>query len=276
MKKLPDLLTYRLMPLLFAAIVDVDSGRPAACADHSGSAGGVATSTALGSECLRVARDVCREMGVSPARRVFARSFGDAMRLFGIFHGRHALFVAAPSADVSSAFSSIALCADVSARWDMAAIMRRESLSPMDDAALLGRLVHFSSVQNVGDDAFAAADRLASTGTTGGLPDGGPTAPAAFPMTPATWRSAAPGGGIIVGAASSAEIARSQAGATQLAAKVAELEQSKSEMEEHSAALLAELRTVREQQLEQLRAYACIYAHVHARVHAHVHVHLCR
>jgi hypothetical protein len=35
----------------------------------------------------------------------------------------------------------------------------------MDDVALLARLVHFSSIQNLGDAAFRAADIIAATGS---------------------------------------------------------------------------------------------------------------
>ena len=60
-----------------------------------------------------------------------------------------------------------------------------------------------------------------------------------------------PGGGLILGGAGSCESrqaaaelsAARQADAVALASKVAELEQTKKQMEEHSAALLAELRT---------------------------------
>ena len=229
--------------LLFASIVDIDTGRPIACADHSGTAGGNAKKSFLGSECLVAARELCTELlqlkGARSARCLAARACGGELRLYSLSYGNFLFVVAAPASTSASSFAAVAMLSDVSARWDTAAVNVGTPFesAPMDDVALLARLVHFSSVQVLGDAAFSDADIVATAN--------------AHPAhsAPRGWASAHPNGAMIVGGSVTDQsvsctrgqdlIAARQADGIALASKVADLEATKRDMEAHSNHLLA-------------------------------------
>jgi hypothetical protein len=230
--------------LLFAAVLDVASGAALACADHSGFADIAVRKSATGSELLRAASDACHWVSSKPAigRQLEARTVGE-MRLLSYIYGSHGFFAAVPMSRASSTMVAVAFLGDVAARWDM---------GDLDDNGLHALLVHFATARVVGDDAFVDADALAATAVTAGSKmvawtssAASPTAPPLSPQLVAASRQAA------------AELRASrQADSLVLSERVAELESSKRQMEEHSEALLRELQSVREQQLTHLNAQA--------------------
>ena len=230
--------------LLFAAVLDVASGAALACADHSGVADIAVRKSATGSELLRAASDACHWVSSKPAigRQLEARTVGE-MRLLSYIYGSHGFFAAVPMSRASSTMVAVAFLGDVAARWDM---------GNLDDNGLHALLVHFATARVVGDDAFVDADALAATAVTAGSKmvtwtssAASPTAPPLSPQLVAASRQAA------------AELRASrQADSLVLSERVAELESSKRQMEEHSEALLRELQSVREQQLTHLNAQA--------------------
>ena len=230
--------------LLFAAVLDVASGAALACADHSGFADIAVRKSATGSELLRAASDACHWVSSKPAigRQLEARTVGE-MRLLSYIYGSHGFFAAVPMSRASSTMVAVAFLGDVAARWDM---------GDLDDNGLHALLVHFATARVVGDDAFVDADALAATAVTAGSKmvawtssAASPTAPPLSPQLVAASRQAA------------AELRASrQADSLVLSERAAELESSKRQMEEHSAALLRELQSVREQQLTHLNAQA--------------------
>ena len=230
--------------LLFAAVLDVASGAALACADHSGVADIAVRKSATGSELLRAASDACHWVSSKPAigRQLEARTVGE-MRLLSYIYGSHGFFAAVPMSRASSTMVAVAFLGDVAARWDM---------GDLDDNGLHALLVHFATARVVGDDAFVDADALAATAVTAGSKmvtwtssAASPTAPPLSPQLVAASRQAA------------AELRASrQADSLVLSERVAELESSKRQMEEHSEALLRELQSVREQQLTHLNAQA--------------------
>eukprot|EP00900_Chrysochromulina_parva_P024450 jgi/Chrpa1/6639/Chrysochromulina_OHIO_Genome00014250-RA len=239
--------------LLFAAVLDVASGAALACADHSGTSGHSARKSATGSELLRAASDACHWVSSKPAigRQLEARTVGE-MRLLSYIYGSRGFFAAVPMSRFSSTMVAVAFLGDVAARWDT---------GDLDDKGLHVLLVHFATARVVGDDAFVDADALAATAGTAGSKTvstaasapmvawtssaASPTAPPLSPQLVAASRQAA------------AELRASrQADSLVLAERVAELESSKRQMEEHSEALLRELQSVREQQLTHLNAQA--------------------
>ena len=230
--------------LLFAAVLDVASGAALACADHSGFADIAVRKSATGSELLRAASDACHWVSSKPAigRQLEARTVGE-MRLLSYIYDSHGFFAAVPMSRASSTMVAVAFLGDVAARWDM---------GDLDDNGLHALLVHFATARVVGDDAFVDADALAATAVTAGSKmvtwtssAASPTAPPLSPQLVAASRQAA------------AELRASrQADSLVLSERVAELESSKRQMEEHSEALLRELQSVREQQLTHLNAQA--------------------
>ena len=230
--------------LLFAAVLDVASGAALACADHSGTSGHSVRKSATGSELLRAASDACHWVSSKPAigRQLEARTVGE-MRLLSYIYGSRGFFAAVPMSRASSTMVAVAFLGDVAARWDM---------GDLDDNGLHALLVHFATARVVGDDAFVDADALAATAVTAGSKmvawtssAASPTAPPLSPQLVAASRQAA------------AELRASrQADSLVLSERVAELESSKRQMEEHSEALLRELQSVREQQLTHLNAQA--------------------
>ena len=230
--------------LLFAAVLDVASGAALACADHSGFADIAVRKSATGSELLRAASDACHWVSSKPAigRQLEARTVGE-MRLLSYIYDSHGFFAAVPMSRASSTMVAVAFLGDVAARWDM---------GDLDDNGLHALLVHFATARVVGDDAFVDADALAATAVTAGSKmvtwtssAASPTAPPLSPQLVAASRQAA------------AELRASrQADSLVLSERVAELESSKRQMEEHSEALLRELQSVREQQLKHLNAQA--------------------
>lgn len=244
---------FRKIMLLFAAVLDVASGAALACADHSGTSGHSARKSATGSELLRAASDACHWVSSKPAigRQLEARTVGE-MRLLSYIYGSRGFFAAVPMSRSSSTMVAVAFLGDVAARWDT---------GDLDDKGLHALLVHFATARVVGDDAFVDADALAATAVTAGSKTvstaasapmvawtssaASPTAPPLSPQLVAASRQAA------------AELRASrQADSLVLAERVAELESSKRQMEEHSEALLRELQSVREQQLTHLNAQA--------------------
>ena len=258
--------------LLFAAICELATGKPIACADSADHTGKVARSSAVGAEALRAAAKIGKKLasGVATHRRLAACTVGE-LRIFSLCYGRHIHIVATPagSPGAGSAFAAAALLADLSARWDLSAAggsskattdyahSPGRATAALDDVGVLSRLAHFASTSVEGDKWFSDADLLATTGAMlGGGGDGS-------------------GGGAGVDAGSDvsaadetrAQLASSRQAAAELrqarqmevvnlSAKVAELETAKREMELHSQELLAELAHSREQQLEQLRMHA--------------------
>ena len=256
--------------ILFTCVCDIASGNPLACADHSGTSSGAARKSAVGSEVLLAASQASQRANrQQPGRQIEASTLGE-LRLISLICGPLGFFAAVPSTRQSSAFLAVAFLADIAARWDAA---------PMDDVALLACLVNHSTARVVGDAAFGSADVLAATGTTAGATSSPtrPNSPAAGWGPPSSY-----GGGVgVVGSGDAAAdeaivaarrsstqmIAASRQAAAELrasqhandlalATRCAELEAAKKQMEEHSEALLGELRAVREEQLAQLRGQA--------------------
>ena len=152
--------------IVFAAILDIESARPLASADQSGT---ITANSAMGTELLFAAHKVCTETGVVASRQLAVRTVGST-RLYSLCYGTQGYFAATPAARTSSAYAALLLLADLAARWEMgdAADMSGGMMgrrTPMDDSALLARLVHFSAVRVAAADmAFAEADCMAATG----------------------------------------------------------------------------------------------------------------
>lgn len=272
---------------MFAAICDL-TGKPIAMADYHKREKTMRMST-VGTESLAIAAKVGATVGSNSSHRKLSAATSAEIRVYTLLYGRHVHVVATPAgaAGAGSAFAAVALLADLSARWDQAAVgdaraasqSRGPSAKPiaLDDVGLHARLVHFATTTLAGDARLMRADVIAAGGSGGASPvkgSGGIDVDLGDESL-ASWSTTSPIGGKIVGKAPSAtavqsmrdgyeasrqtaaelRAARADELALQLSAKVSELEDAKKEMERHSKQLMDELRRSRESHLDLQRLH---------------------